>query len=118
MFLDLTVTARLGLVLSSAASIFDLYHWLTSGPKRRSSWRFFFLRWAILCILQPLDHSWEANCVLMFPHSNPLPEFCSSMSHNHSEIVFPKFKVERGEKRVAYNGNEFPWQVDMETPGD
>eukprot|EP00435_Cladocopium_sp_Y103_P074049 s15_g46.t1 len=42
----------LGLVLSSAASVFDLYHWLTSGPKRRSSWRFFFLRWAILCILQ------------------------------------------------------------------
>lgn len=58
------------------------------------------------------------------------------MSHNHSddsEIVFPKFKVERGEKRAAYNGNEFPcvqrlrsllwvstspWQVDMGTPGD
>ena len=43
---------RLGLILSCAASIFDLYHWLTSSPKRRSSWRFFFLRWAILCILQ------------------------------------------------------------------
>eukprot|EP00434_Breviolum_minutum_P003151 symbB.v1.2.002773.t2/scaffold141.1/size300911/24 len=42
----------LGLILSCAASIFDLYHWLTSSPKRRSSWRFFFLRWAILCILQ------------------------------------------------------------------
>lgn len=42
----------LGLVLSIAASVFDLYHWLTASPKRRASWRYFFLRWAILCILQ------------------------------------------------------------------
>ncbi|CAK9020281.1 Putative polypeptide N-acetylgalactosaminyltransferase 11 (pp-GaNTase 11) (Protein-UDP acetylgalactosaminyltransferase 11) (UDP-GalNAc:polypeptide N-acetylgalactosaminyltransferase 11) [Durusdinium trenchii] len=46
---------RLGLALSSAASIFDLYHWLTLSPKRRSSGtalKYFLIRWAVLCILQ------------------------------------------------------------------
>lgn len=61
---------RLGLILSSAASIFDLYHWLTSSPKRRSSWRFFFLRWAILCILQ-------SPGMEFIPESRGIPAFLS-----------------------------------------
>ena len=77
---------RLGLVLSSAASIFDLYHWLTSSPKRRSSWRFFFLRWAILCILQSPGPFWKLQT------SNDLKVFLKP-NFRHQGIPFPTKNV-------------------------